>query len=189
MIVRMVRRRRTALAVDPARVAAPVMFFFPDRNPVLDFIDDVSALVEGFAAVGGTHTHPHRHVGKIERPDPMDAHRVLDGKTLQCLGQDSFAFFDGQGLKGFVFEPSDVLALVMIAHPTLEADVAAGAAVEQVAACGLRIDGDLGKAKAHQPPATGGMNTTASPAINGRDHSENSLFTATFNCSRDSVKA
>jgi len=37
------------------------------------FIDDEPAGVEGFAAVGGADTHPHRHVGQIERSDPMDA--------------------------------------------------------------------------------------------------------------------
>jgi len=188
MIVPVVRRRRAALAVDPARVAASVMFFFPDRNPVFDFIDDVSTRIECFAPVGGADAHPNGHVGEIERADTMDARGMFNGKTLQCFGKYAVALFDGKGLKGFVLESSDVLALVMIPNPALEAHVAAGAAVEQFPARGLRIDGRLGEAKAHQPPATGGMNTTSSPVLKGRDHSENSLFTATFNCSRDNVK-
>src|ERR1700722_20578604 len=60
--------------------------------------------------------------------------------------------------------------------------------VEQFTAGGCGVDRRFGKAKTHHPPATGGMNTTASPGISLRDQSENSVFTATFNCSRDSVK-
>ena len=155
---------------------------------MFDFVDDVSTRVERFAAMGGTDSYPNGQVGEVERTHAMNAHGMLDGETLQCLRENSLTLLDGESLKGFVLEPSDVLALVMIPNPALEADVAAGAAVEQFAARGFGIDGRFSEAKPHQPPATGGMNTTASPALKGRVHSENSLFTATFNCSRDNVK-
>src|SRR5258708_1498566 len=90
-------------------------------------------------------------------------------------------------LERFVFQASDFLALVVIPNPPLEADIAACAQVEELAPRLGGIDGRLGKAKAHHPPATGGMNTTASPAASRRDQSLNSLLTATFNCSRVSV--
>ncbi len=80
------------------------------------------------------------------------------------------------------------LSLILIPNPTFEADIAARAEVEQFAPRGVRVDRRLGEAKAHQPPATGGMNTTASPAASLRDQSLNSLLTATFSCSRVSVK-
>src|SRR5450631_351348 len=118
----------------------------------------------------------------------MDAQGMLDGKQLQRLGEDSISLFEGEGLEGFVFEPRDFLPLVMVPYPAFETDVAAGAAVEQFAARGDGIDGRFGEAKPHQPPATGGMKTTASPALKRRDQSANSLLTATFNCSRDNVK-
>src|ERR1700692_1962441 len=89
VLVPMVRGRGAALAVDPPRVAAAIVFFFPNRNTVFDFIDDVSAGVERFAAMGGTHAYPNGHVGEVERTDAMDAQRVLDGETLQCLRENS----------------------------------------------------------------------------------------------------
>jgi hypothetical protein len=77
----------------------------------------------------------------------------------------------------------------MIADPPHETQLAARGKILQLLSRSLRVDGRLGKAKAHQPPATGGMKTTASPCLSFRDHSLNSLFTATFNCSRGSEKA
>ena len=112
----------------------------------------------------------------------------LIGKSPHRLGEYSLALLEGEGLKGFVLEPGDFPALVVIANPALEAHVTARARVEHLAPRGVRIDGRLGESEPHQPPATGGMNTTASPAPKGRDQSENSLFTATFSCSRDRLK-
>ena len=41
------------LAVHPARVAVHVVLFLPDGHTVLHFIDDETAGLEGFVAVGG----------------------------------------------------------------------------------------------------------------------------------------
>src|SRR6266404_235390 len=183
-----VRFRCAAFAIDPAGVAASVMFLLPDRDAMLHFIDDEPAGVEGFAAVGGADAHPYRHVGQVKGSDPMDAHGMLDGKALHRLRQDPVALLDGQRLKGFVLEARNFLTFVVIPDPALEADVASGTAVEQFAAGCCGVDRRFGEAKSHHPPATGGMNTTVSPEISLRDQSENSVFTATFNCARDGVK-
>jgi hypothetical protein len=100
---------------------------------------------------------------------------------------DAFALLDGERFEGFILQPGNVLAFVMIAYPSFEADVTAGAGVENFAACCSGVDRGVRKSKLHQPPATGGMNTTASPAASLCDQSANSLLTATFNCSRDRV--
>src|SRR6266481_5688535 len=91
VIVSVTRLRCAALAVDPARVPASIMFLFPDRDAVLHFVDDEPARVEGFAAMGGADTHPHRHAGLVERAQPMDAGGVLDGEALHRLRQDPVA--------------------------------------------------------------------------------------------------
>src|SRR5450631_15800 len=109
-------------------------------------------------------------------------------KAPQRLGDDAVAFLHRQLLKRLVLESSDFLALVLIAHPAFETGVAAGTLVLQLTARAFGVDGRLGKPEVHQPPATGGMNTTASLAASLRDQSLNSLLTATFNCSRDRVK-
>src|SRR5258706_14041559 len=129
--VGMARFRCAAFAIDPAGVAASIMFLLPDRDAVLHFIDDEPAGVEGFAAVGGADAHPYRGVGQVEGSDPMDAHGMLDGKALHRLRQDPVALLDGQGLKGFVLEARNFLTFVVIPDPALEADVASGTAVEQ----------------------------------------------------------
>ena len=118
----------------------------------------------------------------------MHARGMLHGEAPQRFRDDAVAFFDRQLLKSLVFQPSDLLALVFIANPALETDVAAGPWILQLAQALRGVDGRLSKAEANQPPATGGINTTASLAASLRDQSLNSLLTATFNCSRDSVK-
>ena len=118
----------------------------------------------------------------------MDAQGMLHREAPQRFRDDAVAFFHRQLLKSFVFQPDDLLAFVFIANPALETDVAAGPGILQFASAQRGVDGRLGKAETHQPPATGGMNTTASLAASLRDQSLNSLLTATFNCWRDSVK-
>src|ERR1700674_3151989 len=164
------------------------MLLLPNRHAMLHLIDDEAAGIEGFAAVCGTHADPHRHLAQLQRADSMDAQRLLYRESPQGFGDDAVAFLDRQFLKSFVLQPGDFLTLVKIPHPALETDVAARAQSLQLAPRAFGVDGRLSKAKMHQPPATGGMNTTASPILRGRDQSLTSLSPATFNCSRDSVK-
>ena len=86
----------------------------------------------------------------------------LIGKRRKRLGDDALAFLHGELGNASYSSRVTSLAFVVIAHPAFEADVAAGAAIEQLAARGVGVDRDVGEAEAHQPPATGGMNTTAS---------------------------
>src|ERR1700678_4025747 len=155
---------------------------------MLNFIDDVSAGIEGLASVCEAPPHQHRNDTKIQRTDPVYAQGMFHWEAPQRFRDDAVAFLYGQFLKSFVFESSDFLAFVLIANPALETDVAARAQILKLAPGAFRVDGRLGKAEAHQPPATGGINTTASLAASLRDQSLNSLLTATFNCSRDRVK-
>src|SRR5450631_920376 len=111
----------------------------------------------------------------------MDTQRVLHRESAHGFADYAVAFLHRQFLKGLVFQPCDLLALVEIAHPAFETDVAAGAQGLQLASRAFRVDGAYRKAKIHQPPATGGMKTTASPSSSFRDQSLNSLLTATFN--------
>src|ERR1700722_19941330 len=185
--VSVMRRRRAALAVYPARISAAVVLFLPDRHAMLHLVDDETTSIEGFAAVRRTDSDPHCHIAQIQRADAMDAQRMLHREAPQGFGKDALAFLHREFLERFVFQTSDLLSLVVIPDPPLEAHVAAGTGVEQFAPRLGSVDGGLGKAKAHHPPATGGMNTTASPAASRRDQSLNSLLTATFNWSRASV--
>src|ERR1700686_3423481 len=110
----------------------------------------------------------------------MDAEGVPDREAPQGVGDDAFAFLHRKFLERFVLQASDVLSLIVIPNPPLEADIAACAQVEELAPRLGGIDGRLGKAEAHHPPATGGMKTPACRAPSRRDQSLNSLLTATF---------
>ena len=59
----------------------------------------------------------------------MNAQRMLHREAPQRLGDDALAFLHRQFLKCFVFQASDLLALVVIPHPAFEAGVAAGAEI------------------------------------------------------------
>src|ERR1700677_2252747 len=113
---------------------------------------------------------------------------MLDRKARRGLGEDTLALFQRKLPKSLIFETRDLLSLIEIAHPSLEARIASGAGSEQLAPGPSGVDGLVGEAKAHQPPATGGMNTTASPAARRRDQGANSELTATLSCSRGKVK-
>src|SRR3984885_1998186 len=182
------RHRGAALAIHPAGIAVPIVLFFPDRKAVLDLVDDEPAGVERLAAMRGAHAYPHCHIRERQGADAVNTQRMLDLEACRGFRQDTLAFLERELLECLVLEPRDFPALVEIAHPALEAYVAAGAEIGELAPRRLGVDGPPGEAQAHQPPATGGMNTTASPAVSRRDQGANSLFTATFNCSRDSVK-
>ena len=111
----------------------------------------------------------------------MNAQGVLHRESAQGFGDDAVGFLYGQLLKCLVLEPRDFLALVKVADPPFETDVAPRAKILKLTPCRFGVNRCLGKAEMHQPPATGGMKTTASPTWSFRDQSLNSLLTATFN--------
>src|SRR6202034_2427531 len=125
--------RCAAFAVHPARIAAAIVFLLPDRHSMLHFIDDEAAGIEGLAAMHGADAHPHGHVAQSQRADAMDAQGVLHREASQGFGDDAFAFLHGEFLERLVFQTSDLLSLVVIANPALEAHVSAGARIEQLA--------------------------------------------------------
>src|SRR5271156_1907417 len=187
MVVSVMGRGRAALAVHPAGIAASIVLFLPDRHPMLHFVDDEAAGIEGLPAMRGADSDPHGHVAQSQSADAMNAERVLHREAPQGFGDDAFAFLHGEFLEGFIFQGSDLLPLIVIPHPALEAGIAARRRIEQLASRLRGVDGRFSEPEAHQPPATGGMKTTASPAASRRDQSLNSLLTATFNWSRVSV--
>src|SRR5713226_77976 len=133
VLVSVVRRRRAALAVHPAGITAAIVLFLPDRHAMFHFVDDETAGFEGFAAMRGTDSDPHRHIAQIQRADAMDAQSVLHGEAPQGFGDDALAFLHRKFLERLVFQASDLLSLIVIPNPTLEADVAACARVEDLA--------------------------------------------------------
>ena len=74
---RIVEVRRTVscrvLAVHPAAVAVRVVLFLPDRQAMLDRVDDFATGGKGLGAVRRGDPDPHRHVADREVPEPVHA--------------------------------------------------------------------------------------------------------------------
>src|SRR5690606_11192056 len=78
---------------------------------------------------------------------------------------------------GFVFQPQDAGALVVVPHPALEGNESAAGRIGEPALQGQGIDGAVGEPEHSQPPDTGGTNTTRSPWRKGTFQGENASFT------------
>ena len=126
---------------------------------------------------------PHGDLTQLQCAEPMHAQRVADSKAFARFGDDAFALAHRQRHEGLVFQSSDALALVVIAHPALEGrkSAAAGSASSARRAC--VSSALLLKRNAVHPPATGGRNTTLSPSASVCDQSANSSLMATRSCS------
>jgi len=136
--------------------------------------EDVTAGGEGLAAMRGAHADPHRQFTDAECAHAVHAGRARHAEAGHGLGDDAFALLDRQCLERLVLEALHGAALVVVAHPTLEAGVAARRGIGEGVAVALGLERPAAEAeRVHQPPATGGMNTTRSPAVSGRDHSAN----------------
>src|SRR5690606_7606896 len=160
----------------------------PDRHAMLDFVDDVAAGAEGLVAMRGRGAHPDGGVGQCQAAQPVHAQDALDAEALLRLLDDALALAHAERLEGLVFQPRDLLPLVVVAHPAFEGGESAAVRIDQLGAQRHRVDGLVREAERAHPPATGGMKTTVSLAASWRDQSENSAFTATFRCSGPSVK-
>jgi hypothetical protein len=90
-----------------------------------------------------------------------------EAEAAPRFGEDALAFLDAKRLEGLVLEPLHGLAFVVIADPAFEADEGAAAAIHETGTQGPAIDRCVGEGEVAHPPATGGMNTTASPPCSG----------------------
>ena len=111
--------------IDPGRLAVQVVLLFPDRQPVLGFVDDVAAGLERGIAVPGRHGDDDRHLADRQRAGAMGAAGVDDVEAVQRLGQDALALGQDQLGIGLVVQAVDRRAGVVVADPALEGAVAA----------------------------------------------------------------
>src|SRR5688572_1046174 len=119
----------------------------------------------------------------------MRAGRAGHAETRDGLADDARAFLLGELRERFVLEPRDRVAFVVVANPALESRETATTRIGEPGAQRIGIERGLTETeqRAH-PPATGGMNTTASPLFSGCVQSPNSALTATRSMSGGSVK-
>ena len=160
---------------------------------MLDLVDDVAAGAERLVAMARADADPDRQLADAELADAMHAGGALHAELRAGLGDDPLALADCELGEGLVFEAHDGQAVVVVADPALERRIAARRRIGQRTALGVDVEGGAAEAEAahlsgFQPPATGGMKTTVSPAASGCDQSPNSALTATRSTSVPSVK-
>src|SRR5262245_55662087 len=137
---------------------------------------------------------PDRTVTDGELADAVLAARGRHREPLECLAEDLRALFLCYAHVRLVLESEDSGAVVVITDPTFERDTRArGVGLERA----LELDGidrtrcDLEahppNAKA-QPPATGGKNSTSSPADSRTSHAASSSLIATLQRVIESAK-
>ena len=158
---------------------------------MLHLVDDPAAGAERLVAMRCGDPDPDGDLAEREVADAVHAARVAHPEARAGLGDDASAFAHGERLEGLVLEATHLAAFVEVAHPALERRVAAAGRIGERGLQGLRIK-RLGaeRERRHvppQPPATGGMNTTVSPAASGCSHSPKSPLTATRSISTGSV--
>ena len=121
-----------SLAVHPAGVAVDVMFFLPDRDAMLDFIDDESAGAKRLVAMRGAHADPDGNVTDRQRPMRCtQAARVTPNFSRPPPRCARLPFRELR--ERLVFQARDRVAFVVIAHPALESRETAAAIVAQLA--------------------------------------------------------
>src|SRR5947207_9365111 len=113
-----------AFAVYPAGITAQVMLRLPDRQAVLDLVDDVAARLKRLRAMRCAHTHPYRQLRDRQLADAVQTRGVRHAKARDRLGEDALTFAHGEHLEGLVLQAPHAPALVGIAHPAFEGRVA-----------------------------------------------------------------
>jgi hypothetical protein len=132
IVMHMIGRCGAAFAVDPARITVDVVFFFPNGNAVLHFVDDVPTGFEGLVTMARTHADPHGELAEGKIPDAMHAPRVLDTEARTGLGDDAFALSNGELRKRLVLEASNFPAFIVITYPTLECGIPAARGIGEL---------------------------------------------------------
>lgn len=117
------------LASDPKALAIGIVLELPDREHVLDLVDDPLAGAEGLRPVGRGDADPNSQVADREVADAMGRDRLTDPETSARPAQDPIALAQAERLVGFVAQSAHRPALVVVADPPLERDVAAATGI------------------------------------------------------------
>ena len=129
------------VTTHPSATAIAEVFFLPDGDAGFYFVDDVAAGIEGGVAVVGGDAHDYSESADFDRAGAVDASGLDDLEFFVSLGDDPLALFLGEEGVGFVFEPIDGAALMVVSYPSFEGAVATGSRVEDLLADGGGVEG------------------------------------------------
>ncbi len=100
--------------------------------------------VEGGPPVFGRHADPNSEVAELQVAGAMHGDAAHEGEFFARLGEDLLALALGERDVGLLVERLHGLALVAVAHPTLEGDTGARAGIGERTLQGGGIEGDGG---------------------------------------------
>ncbi|GBR20965.1 hypothetical protein AA3271_0866 [Gluconobacter japonicus NBRC 3271] len=163
MIMRFItgpRSRLTVMAGNPFGITIKVMLFLPNRNAMLDLINNVPTGPESRIPVRRRYTDPDSHIPDPKCSRAMHRHSVADLETGQSFLDDPFAFLYGQRGISLIFKTIHSAALIAVPHPSLKRAEPSGFRQMQTIPQRIQIDWRIRHQKVRHPPVTGGMNTT-----------------------------
>jgi len=163
MILRFItgpRSRLTVMAGDPFSIAVEIMLFLPDRNAVLDLVNNVPTGPESRIPMWRRHTDPDSHIPDPKCSRAMHRYSVTNLETGQSFLHNPFAFLYGQRGISLIFKTIYSTTLVAVPHPPLKRAEPSGFRQMQAIPQRIQIDWRVRHQKARHPPVTGGMNTT-----------------------------
>src|SRR6056297_1322413 len=143
MVVLAVARSAAALAVHPCRLALDVVFFFPDRQALLQLVDDVATGLERLVAMRRGRAHPDGKLAHRKVADTVHAREAHRAEAGLCLLEDLESLIHRQVGVCLVVQARDSTALVMVANPAFERRVSPAARAHQFAAQRLYFNGIL----------------------------------------------
>lgn len=167
IIFRSARRRLTVMARYPFGIPIQIMFLFPDRNTVLDLVDDVAAGPECRIAMRCRNADPDGDLSDLQAARPVHGHGLADLEALQRLRHDTFAFKLRQSFVGFIFQTIYGTAVIPVTDPAFKGAEATRFGQMQILTQQVQIQRRRRHPKAAHPPVTGGMNTMWSPSFRG----------------------
>ena len=158
-------------AINPFGGAIGVVLLFPDGQAELQLLNHMPAGGKTGLTVRGGDADPDRRLADGKYAGAMHAQDF--GARINPLGlaHDGLAFEARHVVEGLVLQFRDRLAEVMVAHAPFENCQGSRFGRAEPRLQGGGVDGAVGELKHAQPPATGGMNTTRSPAASGVDRS------------------
>lgn len=136
------------------------MFMFPDRNALLDLIDNVTTGIESRIAMCCGDTNPHRRFAYGQVAGPMDGGCTADFKMLFRFLKDGLPFRQGKWNKSIVINPRNGATFVRLPYPPFKGAEPACFGNKEHPAQGAYIDRRFRHDEVVQPPVTGGMKAT-----------------------------
>ena len=94
------------------------MLFFPNGEPLLQFVHDILAGGKGYLAVNRDHPHPDSHFPDLQVAAAMKTAGVQYSELFPGLFQNGSALFFRQSGVSLILQAGNRLAFIEFPHPS-----------------------------------------------------------------------